>query len=166
MKFKLMPVLTGIVLLAATPFAMKAVAAPGQQLAQATTPQGTQQRTVRPNRLNLTPEQKDQMRQLHQETREKIEAVLSSDQLAQYKAAMQNRRERMQDNAGQRDSASTQRNGNRRQNIFASLNLSQDQQAKIREIMQSSRTRMSSILTDSQRTQMQEMMRARKNQAR
>jgi Spy/CpxP family protein refolding chaperone len=105
------------------------------------------------------------MRQLHQETREKIEEVFSSDQLAQYKTAMQNRRGGMQGDAGQMNSSTAQGNSNKRQNIFASLNLSQDQQAKIREIMQSSRTRMSSILTDSQRAQMQQMMRARRTQA-
>ncbi|MGC1395998.1 MAG: hypothetical protein WA828_17200 [Coleofasciculaceae cyanobacterium] len=165
MKLKLMPVITGVVLLAATPFAIKAIAAPGQQLAQATTQPENQQRIGGQNKLNLTPEQKEQMQQLHQETRQKIEAVLSSDQLAEYKTAMQNLRGRMQDNAGNQN-ASTQGNGNRRQNLFASLNLSQDQQAKIREIMQNSRTRMNSILTDSQRVQMQQMMRARKSQAR
>lgn len=165
MKLKLMPIVTGAVLLVvAAPFALKAVAVPGQQLAQATQP-ANQQRSGRQNQLNLTSEQKDQMRQLHQETRQKIEAVLSSAQLAQYKTAMQSRRGGMRDNAGQTNSTSAQGNGNRRQNIFTSLNLSQDQQAKIREIMQSSRTRMSSILTDAQRTQMQQMMRARKTQA-
>lgn len=164
MKLKLMPVITGTILLAATPFAIKAIAAPGQQLAQATTQRSNQQRTDK-NQLNLTPEQKDQMRQLHQETRQKIEAVLSSDQLAQYKTEMQNRRSAMLGNAGNQN-ASRQGNGNKRQNLFASLNLSQDQQAKIREIMQNSRTQMNSILTDSQRTQMQEMMRDRKTQAR
>lgn len=162
MKLKLMPLITGAVLLAATPVAMKAFAAPGQQLAQVT----NQQRTGRQNQLNLTSEQKDQMRQLHQETRQKIEALLSSDQLAKYKTAMQNRRGGMRDDAGEMNSASRQGgNSNRRQNMFSSLNLSQDQQAKIREIMQSSRTRMSSILTEAQRTQLQQMMRARKTQA-
>jgi periplasmic protein CpxP/Spy len=161
MKLKLISLITGAVLLAATPFAMKTVAAPGQQLAQAT----TQQRSGRQNQLNLTSDQKEQMRQLHQETRQKIEALLSSDQLAKYKTAMQNRRGAMRDDAGEMNSASRQGNGNRRQNMFASLNLSQDQKAKIREIMQNSRTRMSSILTDAQRTQLQEMMRARKGQA-
>ena len=166
MKLKLMPIVTGAVLLVvAAPFALKAVAVPGQQLAQATTQPANQQRIGRQNQLNLTSEQKDQMRQLHQETRQKIEAVLSSAQLAQYKTAMQSRRGGMRDNAGQTNSTSAQGNGNRRQNIFTSLNLSQDQQAKIREIMQSSRTRMSSILTDAQRTQMQQMMRARKTQS-
>jgi periplasmic protein CpxP/Spy len=166
MKLKLIPIITGAVLLAtAAPFAIKVMAAPGQQLAQATTQPANQQRTGRQNQLNLTSEQKDQMRQLHQETRQKIEDLLSSDQLTKYKAAMQSRRGGMRDQAGEMNSASAQGNGNRRQNIFTSLNLSQDQQAKIREIMQSSRTRMSSILTDSQRDQMQQMMRNRKNQA-
>lgn len=164
MKLKLMPVITGAILLAATPFAVKAIAAPGQQLAQVTTQPTNQQRIGGQNQLNLTPEQKDQMRQIHQETSQQIEAVLSSDQLAQYKAAMQNRRTQMRDNAGQMNSTTTPSNGNKRQNLFASLNLSQDQQAKIREIMQNSRTRMNSILTDSQRAQMQEMMRTRKSQ--
>lgn len=158
MKLKLMPIITGAILLtAATPFAFKAVAAPGQQLAQT-----TQQRSARQNQLNLTPEQKEQMRQLHQDTRKQIESLLSSDQLAKYKAAMQNRRGTMQNNS---DEISGQSNGNRRQNMLASLNLSQDQKAKMREIMQNSRTRMSSILTNEQRNQLQQMMRARKGQA-
>jgi hypothetical protein len=58
MKLKLMPVITCTVLLAAaTPF-VKAVAAPGQQLAQPTTQQGTQQRTGRPNQLKPDPRTK------------------------------------------------------------------------------------------------------------
>jgi Spy/CpxP family protein refolding chaperone len=169
MKLKLMPLVTGAVLLAAaaTPFALKAAqAAPGQLVAQQTTqpaaqPGTQQQRMGRQNSLNLTQEQKDQMRQLHQDTRQKIEAVLSSDQLAQYKAALESRRGGMQNSTGDRNSASAQRNGNGRQNIFSSLNLSPDQQTKISQIMRASKTRMDSILTDTQRAQLQQMMRGR-----
>lgn len=168
MKLKLIPLVTGAVLLAAvaTPFALEAVqAAPGKLVAQETTqpaaqPGTQQQRMGRQNSLNLTQEQKDQMRQLHQDTRQKIEAVLSSDQMAQYKAALESRRGGMQNGRGEMNS-SAQRNGSGRQNIFASLNLSQDQQTKIRDIMQASKTRMNSILSDTQRAQMQQMMRGR-----
>ncbi len=168
MKLKLIPLVTGAVLLAAvaTPFALKAVqAAPGKLVAQETTqpaaqPGGQQQRMGRQNSLNLTQEQKDQMRQLHQDTRQKIEAVLSSDQMTQYKAALESRRGGMQNGRVEMNS-SAQRNGSGRQNIFASLNLSQDQQTKIRDIMQASKTRMNSILSDTQRAQMQQMMRGR-----
>lgn len=165
MKFKVMPLLTGAVLLTAiaTPFTIKAVqAAPvNQLLAQYPTQSGNQQRMGGQNVLNLTQDQKDQLQQLHQDTKQKIESILSSEQLAQYKAALQNRRGGMRNGVGDSNSASDQRYGNGRQNIFASLNLSQDQQTKIREIMRASKTRMDSILTDSQRAQLQQMMQRR-----
>ena len=155
MKLKLMPVLTGAVLIALTATPLVATAAPiapGQQLlAQA----GRQQRQGKFRNLNLTQEQKDQMRQLRQQTQRDIEAVLTQQQLEQYKAAMQSRRGRMRNSNGNlADSGRGQQRG--RQNVFDSLNLSSSQKDRIQRIRQQSRDRMRSILTREQQDRLQQ----------
>ncbi len=163
MKFKVMSALTGAVLLAATaiPLNVNAVqAVPGQHLlAQATTPQGQGKLAD----LNLTQNQKARMRQLHQETRQKIEAVLTQEQKQQYTAALQNRSRAVRDGNGDMNFSSVQRSG--RHNVMASLNLTQNQKNKIRDIMQSARSRMNGILTEAQRSQLQEMLRSQQSRA-
>lgn len=163
MKLKLMPILTGAVVIAltATPLVVKAAPiAPGQQLlAQA----AGQQRQGKFGNLNLTQEQKDKMRQLRQETQREIEGVLTQQQLEQYKAAMQSRRGRMGNRNGNlANSGQGQRRG--RQNVFDSLNLSSSQKDRIQQIRQQSRDRMQSILTREQRDQFQRSGRSMRNQ--
>ncbi len=163
MKLKLMPVLTGAVVIAltATPLVVKAAPiAPGQQLlAQA----ARQQRQGKFANLNLTQEQKDRMRQLRQETQREIEGVLTPQQLEQYKAAMQSRRGMMRNSNGNLANA---RQGQQRgrQNVFDSLNLSSSQKDRIQQIRQQSRDRMQSILTREQRDQLQQSGRSMRNQ--
>jgi Spy/CpxP family protein refolding chaperone len=163
MKLKLMPVLTGAVLiaLAATPLAVKAAPiTPGQQLlAQA----ARQQRQGKFANLNLTQEQKDQMRQLRQETQREIESVLTQRQLEQYKATMQSRRGRMRSSNGNlANSGQGQQSG--RRNVFDDLNLSSSQKDRIQQIRQQSRDRMRSILTREQQDRLQQGGRSMRNQ--
>ena len=154
MNIKLMPILTGAVVLAAaaTPFVEKAVTATPMQplLAQAT----KQERERRFSNLNLTQEQREQIKKIHEETRQKIEAVLTPQQRERYTAALQSRRSEMQN--GNRGLNSSSRGQGRPQNVLATLNLSKDQRSQIREIMESSRSQMNTILTDSQREQLQQ----------
>ena len=163
MKFKVMSVLTGAVLVAATttPLNVNAVQVlPGQHLlAQATPPQGQGKLAD----LNLTQDQKARMRQLHQETRQKIEAVLTQEQRRQYTAALQNPSRAVRNGNGDMNSFSVQRSG--RRNVMASLNLTQEQKNKIRDLMQSARSRMNGILTEAQRTQLQQMLRSQRSPA-
>lgn len=163
MKLHLIPVLAGSVLLAAavaslTPEAVQAL--PQQQLlAQAT----TQQRQIRLASLNLTPKQTAQMQRIHQETRQRIEAVLTPQQLQQYNAALQPPRSEIQSSAGTQNAVLPQ--PGRRQNILATLNLTQEQKNRIREIMQSSRRRMNALLTAAQRSLLQQIQSTQRNQA-
>lgn len=163
MKLNLISVLAGSVLLfsSVASLAPKALqAAPKQQLLAQTT---TQQRQIRLTSLNLTPKQTAQMQRIHQETRQKIEAVLTPPQLQQYKAALQRPRSDIQSGASNSNSALPQ--PGRRQNILASLNLTQEQKNRISQIMQSSRSRMNTLLTAAQRLQLQQIQSTQQNQA-
>lgn len=162
MKLNLMPVLAASVLLAAvvTPLAPKALQAePNQQLLA----QATQQRQIRLASLNLTPKQTAQMQRIHQETRQKIEAVLTPQQLEQYKSALQRPPSEIPSSTGSSNTISPQ--PSRRQNILASLNLTQEQINRIRAIMQSSRSRMNALLTAAQRSLLQQIQSSQRNQA-
>lgn len=161
MKLKLKSVLTGAVVLvvAATSFVIKPIqAAPGQPLlAQATTQPGQ----GRWANLNLTPEQQTRLRQLHEQTRKKIEAVFTPQQLQQYRTALQNRRSGMRTANGDVNSSSAQQTG--RQNILATLNLTQEQKTKIQQLLRDSRNQRNTILTDAQRSQLQQNWQAQMN---
>jgi len=172
MKLKLMPMLVGAIALtgclasalsvAASPVAVKGQANISEQLLVAQAQR--QQRQGRWANLNLTQAQKDQMKQLHQQTRQKIEAVLTPQQLEQYKTARQNRRSQRQNGNGAANSSS--QGQARRQGIFATLNLSEAQKTQIRQIKQSSKEQRNGILTDAQRTQLEQMRQSRmKNRA-
>ena len=164
MKRNLMTVLSGAVLLtaAATPFVLKSVQAqPGQgqpllaQLQQRPGQGlGQQGQGILAN-LNLTSDQKARMRELQQDTRKQIEAVLTPTQREQYRTALQNRMRGMRDSNTNLNSSSMPRGG--QQNMLTSLNLSQSQKSQIAQIMQLSRRQMDNILTDSQRAQLQQM---------
>lgn len=154
MKLKLISMLTAtLTLVAATPLAVKpAAAAPGKVLLAQSMPQPGQRQL--PN-LNLTDDQKSQLRQIQEETNQKIEEILTSEQRQKLKAAMPNRRGGMQDNLGGPNSSSNRQG--RPNDIFASLNLSDDQKNQIKQIMESSRDKMNSVLTDDQRQQLQQV---------
>ncbi|MBE9227716.1 hypothetical protein IQ264_20020 [Phormidium sp. LEGE 05292] len=111
------------------------------------------------NRLNLTDEQKTQMRQIREATRTQIESVLTQEQKDKLRAAMEQRRaQRGQQQAQQ----SGERRGQRGQ-VWASLNLTADQQAQIKRIREESRQKMQAVLTPEQQQQMQQMRQERQN---
>ena len=143
MKIKLMPMLGGLVALslATAPFIIKAQAETPDQPAPAQTTH--QHHQGKWDQLNLTDAQKQQLRQIGKETHDQIQAVLTSDQQAQLKAAMQNHQ------AGQAHQG--------RQNLWASLNLTDDQKAKIKAIKDAQKARMQALLTPAQQQQLQQM---------
>jgi Spy/CpxP family protein refolding chaperone len=147
MKIKLMPMLGGLIALsvAAAPFIVKAQAQTPDQPAPAQTTH--QHHQGKWDKLNLTDAQKQQLGQIGKDTHDQIQAVLTSDQQAQLKAAMQNRQ------AGQA------RQG--RQNLWALLNLTDDQKAKIKAIKEAQKARMQAILTPAQQQQLQQMQQQR-----
>lgn len=148
MKIKLMPLLAGAIALGAvaTPFVVNAQANPSAQPLLAQAQQG-RQRQGKWAKLNLTDAQKQQMRQIGEETRTQLQGVLTADQKAKLEAAKQNRQ-------GQN------RQGQNRQNwrqVMQSLNLTDEQKAKMKEIRQQQKSRMEAILTDQQKQQLQQM---------
>lgn len=152
MKIKLMPMLAGAIALGvvATPFAVKAQAHHSGQplLAQAQ----RQEHQGKWAKLNLTDAQKEQMRQIKKDTHDQIQAILSQEQQDKLKTLMQNRR-------GQHQQGQHQQGQNRqaRRNVMAELNLTDDQKAKIKQIMEQQKARMQAVLTTEQQQQMQQM---------
>lgn len=126
-----------------------------------TTPMSQQQHRVRKNPLNLTDDQKAQIKKLHEETRAKIEGVLTADQKAQLEAWKQQRKAEWQarKQAGQSQQPGGQpgqqgQRGHRAQGWMKALNLTDDQKAQIRAIKQAERKQMESILTPDQLAQL------------
>jgi periplasmic protein CpxP/Spy len=155
MKIKLMPLLASVVAVnvLAVPFVAKASAINHGQPLLAQGGQGQTQGNTRKNRgpwakLNLSETQKQQMRDLHKETREKIQAVFTDEQKAKLKAA------REQGRQGQ--------NRLSRKDIMASLNLTEGQKAKLKEIRQEQKAKMDGILSDVQKAQLEQMRSSRK----
>jgi len=105
--------------------------------AQSTPTAPTGQRMQKQNRLNLTDAQKAKLKTIRENTRQQIEGVLTSEQRA-----------KLQAERGQQ--------GMKRGQGWKSLNLSDDQKARIKAIRQASRTQMDSVLTLEQRSQIQQ----------
>lgn len=153
MKIKLMPMLAGVLVLGAVaaPFAVNAQANPSAKLLMAQAEQGQRQgKEGKWAKLNLTDAQQQQMRQIKQETRAQIEAVLTPEQRAQMETMKQNR----QGQNGQRQARQGQ---GRRGGMMASLNLTPEQEASIKQIMESQKARMDQVLTPEQRQQLEQM---------
>ncbi|HEY9673367.1 MAG TPA: hypothetical protein V6D11_18130 [Waterburya sp.] len=152
MKIKLMPMLAGAIALGvvATPFAVKAQAHHSGQplLAQAQ----RQEHQGKWAKLNLTDAQKEQMRQIKKDTHNQIQSILTQEQQDKLKTLMQNRR-------GQNRQGQNQQGQNRqaRRNVMAELNLTDDQKAKIKQIMEQQKARMQAVLTAEQQQQLQQM---------
>lgn len=91
--------------------------------------------------LNLTEQQKAQMKQIHEQTKSQIQAVFTPDQASKLEAAK-----------GQK--------GNRRE-LMSSLNLTADQKARMKSIKQSSKDKMMAILTPAQQQQLQSMRKSK-----
>ncbi len=89
--------------------------------------------------LNLTDDQKAQLKQIHESTRSQIDAVLTSEQKAQLASAK-----------GQRQQ------GQKPRKVWASLNLTAEQKAKIRAIREDAKQKSDAVLTSEQRQQLQQ----------
>lgn len=155
MKIKLMPLLAGVISLSvvATPFLVKAQANGSNQ------PVPTQSNKDRHggkwNKLNLSDAQKAELKKIHDETRTQMQAVLTAEQQAQLKTMMESRqRERSQ---GQKPEAGQARQGRGKKNLWASLNLTEAQQAKMKAIKDAQKSRIQAVFTPEQKQQMQQM---------
>jgi Spy/CpxP family protein refolding chaperone len=148
MKIKLMPMLAGVfaISVAATPLIVKAQANSSTQPVPA---QSNQRHQGKWDKLNLTDQQKAQLRQIHDETRTQMEAVFTPQQLEQLKAARQNHQAGQARQAGQ--------SGQGKHSIMATLNLTDAQKAKLKEIKDSQKARMQAVFTPEQQQQLQQM---------
>jgi periplasmic protein CpxP/Spy len=137
MKIKLMPMLAGAVALTvvATPLIVKAQANTSSQplLAQA----NRQDRQGKWDKLNLSAQQQEQLRQIQEETRAQMQAILTPEQQEQFNTARQNRQGSWSGKTA--------------------LNLSEEQKVQMRQIMEAKKSRMQAILTPAQQQQLEQM---------
>lgn len=96
------------------------------------------------NRLNLTDAQKAQMQKIREETRQQVEAVLTEQQKEQLRQAKQNRQNQ-------------QNRQNRQNQRWSQLNLTADQQARMKAIHEEAQRKMEAVLTEQQKQQLQQM---------
>ena len=141
MQLKLIPLLAGaIALTVTTTVPVTAQAQPTQQRQPGQVQKGSYKG------IELSEQQKAQMKTIRQNTRTQIEGILTPDQRAQYQAAIGS--------------------GQKRRSAYADMNLSEQQQSQIREIMQSSKTQMEAVLTSTQRQQLQTIREQKQRQNR
>jgi periplasmic protein CpxP/Spy len=86
--------------------------------------------------VEITQEQDAKLAQIRSQTRSQIQAVLTPDQISQFKTALEQ-------NQGLRKA-------------IASMNLSADQKTQLRSIFQSTRTQLTSTFTPEQRQQLRQ----------
>jgi Spy/CpxP family protein refolding chaperone len=86
--------------------------------------------------INLSDAQKQQLKTIHESSKQQVEGVLTSDQRAKLAAAIQS--------------------GNKK-GAMKSLNLTADQKQKIRDINKSVKEQSLAVLTSEQRTQLQQL---------
>ena len=137
MKIKLMPILAGVIALGitTTPLIAKAQSGFSDQ------PSPTQSnRHSGWEQLGLSDKQKEQILQIHQDTRAKIHSILTQEQQAQIQAAMQN---------GQG------KNPQALQQVMASL--TSDQKNQMRDLMQQEQSQIKAVLTPAQQQQWKQM---------
>ena len=145
MKRQWMPILAAVITvgLSATPMLVQAQ--------DTTTPPARGEFKERmAERLNLTQEQKNQLKQIRENTRSQIESVLTEEQRQKLQAAKQ---------------AGGQQAGGRRgkhRDVWASLNLTQEQKDAIKKIRQSAKEQMKNVLTPQQQAQLEQMMQNRR----
>jgi len=154
MKRKILSIIAGAIALTATvtPLLVKAQSsAPSNQPGVESPKKHRGQRGAWKN-LNLTQDQKDRMKQIRTDTRTKIEAVLTDEQRQKLQDAKANRGQRQH---GQRQNGQRPQGG-----PFASLNLSDDQKAQIKQIMESSKQDIQAVLTPEQQQKIQDFKNA------
>jgi Spy/CpxP family protein refolding chaperone len=138
--------------LTAVPFAVNA-----QQISQTPT-QVKPARNGPFERLGLSEEQKTQIQEIRRNTKAQMEGILTPEQKQQLEAAKQARQ-------GQPRQQTSQ--GQRPKRGFASLNLTEEQKTKMREIRESEKNQIQAILTPEQQQQLkqfQENRRSRRQQ--
>ncbi len=99
--------------------------------------------------LNLTAEQQASIKQIHEETRAAMEAILTPTQRQQ----LQDAKAQAQANPGQ---------WKQRRGMKEALNLTEEQKTRMRELKQSAKERISAVLTAEQRQQLQERQQMRR----
>lgn len=109
-----------------------------------TTPTGQHHKKHHLN-LNLTADQKAQLKTIRENTRSQIDGILTQEQKDQLAAAKQ---QRQQGQPGQ--------TGHKSRGVWASLNLTADQKAQIKTIRQNAKQQMDAVLTSEQRQQLQQ----------
>ncbi|MFH7028305.1 MAG: Spy/CpxP family protein refolding chaperone [Heteroscytonema crispum UTEX LB 1556] len=142
MKLKLMSILAGAIALsfAATPLMVNAQPNPTAPL-----PGEASQPFKKIEGLNLTQEQKDKMKEIRENTRAQIQGILTAEQQQQFQTAAQ---------SGQRQ---------RPRQVFASLNLTEQQKTQIRQIMQTSKQQMQAVLTPEQQQKVEQFRNNRRS---
>jgi periplasmic protein CpxP/Spy len=156
MKLKLVAMFSLVIGLAlvAVPLSVKALPIPSgpvfhaQNFAQSGPP-------GQPPNINLSDAQKQRLDEIDKQTKEKFDAILTSEQrqkLEEKVAQMKNRRGGMHGGFGGPGIPMPPPEGGN--GPFADLNLSNDQKAKIEDIMQSSHEEVKSVFTDEQRQQL------------
>ncbi|ACK73141.1 conserved hypothetical protein [Gloeothece citriformis PCC 7424] len=90
----------------------------------------------RPSKLDLTPEQIEQLREIRESTRTQIENILTQEQKNQLRTAKERGENRLQ--------------------VWSSLNLTPQQQTQIQNIREDSQQKMEAILTPQQLQQLQQ----------
>lgn len=89
--------------------------------------------------VELTPEQKNTLEQVRQDTKSKIEGILTAEQLSKFKATLEQ--------------------GASLPTAFQSMALSSEQQTQLMTVMQSAKTKIDATLTPEQQQQIMENMR-------
>lgn len=130
--------------LTAVPFAVNA------QINSQTPTQVKGDRNGRFERLGLSEEQKTQIQQIRQNTRTQIEGILTLEQRQQLEAAKQQRQNQPEQ-------------GQRPKRGFASLNLTEEQKTRMREIKESEKNQIKGILTTEQRQQLEQFEQNRRS---
>ncbi|MBW4446120.1 MAG: P pilus assembly/Cpx signaling pathway, periplasmic inhibitor/zinc-resistance associated protein [Spirirestis rafaelensis WJT71-NPBG6] len=142
--------------LIATAIALSLTAVPFAVNAQINTQTPTQVKQVGKKglfqRLGLSEQQKTQMQEIRRNTRAQMEAILTPEQKQQLQAAKQARQGQPRQQTGQ---------GQRPNKGFASLNLTEEQKTKMREIKESQKNQIEAILTPEQRQQLQQFQQNR-----
>lgn len=92
-------------------------------------------------KLNLSDTQKQQLRQIKEDTKKQIEGVYRPDQLAKLQAAKSQRQQ------GQRIN---------RRDLMNSLNLDEGQKAQIKQIREAQKAKIEGILNDDQKKQLEQ----------
>lgn len=105
-------------------------------------------------RLGLSEQQKSQIQEIRRNTRAQMEAILTPEQKQQLEAAKQARQSQTRQQTPQ---------GQRPKRGFASLNLTEEQKTKMREIKESEKNQIQAILTPEQQQQLQQFQENRRS---